>query len=137
MNSRNLLSQPNMNFKYLLLSLLSACSIIYVSSIPDQSLWGGSVLLTEHIISNLMHIPAYGLLTFLWLKAFVRTKNGSQFLTVNAIILTGLVLFALSDEIHQSFVPGRSASCMDVGLDILGIFFGLNIFRIIRAYKIL
>ena len=48
---------------------------------------------------------------------------------VNALILTGLALFAVSDEIHQSFIPGRSASCMDVGLDGLGIFLGLSVFN--------
>ena len=129
MNSRNLLSQLNMDFKYLPLSLLSVCLIIYVSSIPDRSLWV-STLFTEQLIPNLMHIPAYGLLTFFWLKVFARTKNGGQFFTVNAFILIGLAIFSISDEIHQSFVPGRSASCMDVGLDILGIFFGLFISRI-------
>ena len=44
------------------------------------------------------------------------------------LILMGLVLFAVSDEIHQSFVPGRTASCMDVGLNIVSILFGLGLF---------
>lgn len=121
--------QLSMNLKYLLLSLLNTCLIIYVSSIPDQSLWGNGSLSVQ-IISNLAHIPAYGLLTFLWLKAFDRRKNKGQYLTVNVLILMALLLFAVSDEIHQSFVPGRTPSSMDVGLDILGIFFGLSAFKI-------
>lgn len=40
----------------------------------------------------------------------------------NSPILAGLVLFAISDEIHQSFVPGRTASLMDIGLDLLDSF---------------
>jgi len=117
-----------MNLKYLLLSLLAMFLIVYVSSIPDKSLWGNDSL-SKQIIYNLAHIPAYGLLTFLWLKAFDITRSRRQFLMVNAIILTGLALFAVSDEIHQSFIPGRSASCMDVGLDGLGIFLGLSVFN--------
>lgn len=124
-----------MNLKYLFFSLLSTCLIIYVSYIPGQSLWGiGS--LNEQIIFNLTHIPAYGFLTFLWLKALDR-KNKSRFLMVNALfVLMGLILFAISEEIHQAFVPGRVASCMDVGLDTVGILFGLSVFKIFRAYNI-
>ena len=115
-----------MNFKYLLLSLLTTGLIAFVSSLPNHSLPGDSSL-SSQIISNLAHIPAYGLLTFLWLKAFERRKNRRQFLTVTALILIGLVLFAVSDEIHQSFVPGRTASYVDVGLNIVGILFGLGL----------
>ena len=43
------------------------------------------------------------------------------------------MLFAISDEFHQSFVPGRSASLMDIGLDLLGIVLGLGVFRIFRT----
>ena len=56
---------------------------------------------------------------------------------VNALfVLMGLILFAISEEIHQAFVPGRVASCMDVGLDTVGILFGLSVFKIFRAYNI-
>ena len=116
-----------MSYKYLILSLLSTALIICVSSIPGKPLWGNGSM-SEQIISNLAHIPAYGLLTFLWLKAFDRTRNRNQFHMFNALILIGLVLFAVSDEIHQSFISGRTASCMDVGLNIVGILCGLSLF---------
>jgi len=35
------------------------------------------------------------------------------------------VAYALSDEFHQSFVPTRSASAVDVGIDTLGAVLGL------------
>ena len=51
------------------------------------------------------------------------------------------VLFAASDEFHQSFVPGRNASLMDVVVfDALGAMLGLLIFgywkkrRALRKY---
>ena len=34
-------------------------------------------------------------------------------------------LYAVMDEFHQSFVPGRMASVVDIGIDIIGLFFGL------------
>ena len=92
-----------MNLKYLLLGLLITGLIAFVSSLPDPSLLGDRSL-GKQIISNLAHVPAYALLTFLWLKTFDRTRNRSRFLMANALVLAGLVLFSISDEIHQSFI---------------------------------
>jgi VanZ family protein len=44
------------------------------------------------------------------------------------------MLFAVSDEIHQSFVPGRTASFMDIGLDLIGILFGLWVFKLLGMF---
>jgi hypothetical protein len=35
------------------------------------------------------------------------------------------ILYAITDEIHQSFVPGRSSRVLDVGIDALGALLGL------------
>jgi VanZ family protein len=112
-----------MNFRYLLLSLLLAALIVFLSSMPDQSL-PGDVSEIKQVIYNLAHVPAYGLLAFLWLKSFPETKPGKKHFTVTLLILVGIVLFAISDEIHQSFVPGRTSSYMDIGLDVIGISLG-------------
>ena len=125
-----------MNFKYLVLSLLGTSFIVFVSSIPDQSLLGNGSM-CEQIISNLAHIPAYGLLTIFWLKTFESKKSRSQFFKFNGLVLIGIALFAVSDEIHQSFVPGRIASFLDLGLNTVGILSGLSVFKISRAYHIL
>jgi VanZ family protein len=41
------------------------------------------------------------------------------------------VAFACGDEYHQSFVSGRSPSMKDVGIDSIGVFFGIILVRII------
>ncbi|MDL1976441.1 MAG: VanZ family protein [Deltaproteobacteria bacterium] len=112
-----------MNFRYLLLSLLLAALIVFLSSMPDQS-FPRDVLVIKQIIYNLAHVPAYGLLAFLWLKSFPETKPGKKHFTVTLLMVAGLVLFAISDEIHQSFVPGRTSSYADIGLDVIGISLG-------------
>ena len=38
----------------------------------------------------------------------------------DVITICCVLLFAMSDEFHQSFVPGRGASLIDVGIDLLG-----------------
>ena len=123
-----------MNYKYLSFSLLSTLAIVYISSIPDQSLWGNGAL-CERIISNLAHIPAYALLSFLWLKSFAGSTSRNHIIT-SSFILGGLMLFAISDEFHQSFVPGRSASFMDIALDLIGIILGLWAFKIFNTFSI-
>jgi len=121
-----------MNHKYLSLAIFSTLLIICMSSIPNKTLWGNGSL-SEQIISNLAHIPAYALLTFLWLKSFAGTESKNNII-VFFLILSGLVLFAFADEIHQVFVPGRTASFMDIGLDLLGILFGLWVFKLLGMF---
>lgn len=43
----------------------------------------------------------------------------------------GIFLFAISDEFHQSFVPGREAKITDVGIDFLGGLAGIVLVAII------
>lgn len=44
-----------------------------------------------------------------------------------AAILGCMLLFALSDEFHQSFVLGRNPSLIDVGIDMFGAALGVCI----------
>ncbi len=120
-----------MNLKYIVVAILSTLIIIYVSSIPQQSFLGSGTL-HEQIISNLLHIPAFAVLTFLWLKSFKKEKINKRFLLFNSVILASLFLFAISDEIHQSFVPGRTSSLMDLGLNALGILCGFSAFLALK-----
>ena len=96
---------------------------------PGQFL-SGDASLTKQVISNLAHVPEYGLLAFLWLKSFAETKLGKNHFTVTSLILAGLLLFAISDEFHQSFVPGRTSSYADIGLDVIGVSLGFAAFKL-------
>jgi len=52
------------------------------------------------------------------------------------VLVLGLTeLYALSDEIHQLFVPGRTFQLMDLVLDLLGGVIGLIIYERIRAKR--
>ena len=46
--------------------------------------------------------------------------------------LTISILYAASDEFHQSFVPGRGPSIIDVGVDTGGAIVGIFIYQGIR-----
>ena len=52
-------------------------------------------------------------------------------------ILVGLI-YAITDEIHQGFTPGRTPSVIDVGIDTCGVFLGIILVLIvISVYKAL
>ena len=97
-----------------------------MSSRPDQQ-YLKVAKTTEQVISNLAHIPVYAGVTFFWLKSFVGSHKFTTYL-----IIVGVLLFSISDEFLQSFIPGRTASIKDLGLNLIGIILGiwaLNLFK--------
>ena len=44
------------------------------------------------------------------------------------------LIYAISDEIHQCFIPERSGNVIDVFIDLLGVLIGMVIFRIIKLF---
>ncbi len=75
---------------------------------------------------NLLHVPLFGLLQFLWLRALVRSgvPRGKAIL-LGCVISLGYGVF---DEWHQMFVPGRYASLTDMSLNLLGVVLATVIF---------
>ena len=84
-------------------------------------------------VQNLLHIPLFGLLAYLWLNAL--TKNGcpaKKKLIITIIITLG---YGLLDEFHQTFVPGRYGSLIDSLLNLVGIFMGILFFLFIAPKR--
>lgn len=69
------------------------------------------------------HFSEYALLAALWLWALA-PRLGARAFAVAAVIS---VLYAISDEFHQSFVPGRDADPFDALTDSLGVAFALGL----------
>jgi len=74
---------------------------------------GGSIPEWGHVLA---HFLEYALLAALWLWA-LRPGMGRGSYAVAALIT---VAYAISDEFHQSFVPGRFSDPFDVFVDALG-----------------
>lgn len=71
-----------------------------------------------------LHIFEYTVLYFTALRAFSSVSGiNHKHLVVTAIVFC--VLYSMSDEIHQVFVPGRRADGWDVVADTLGIVVGV------------
>ena len=73
---------------------------------------------TETTFYKLNHIIAYGVLTWLWWRALTPGRQVSW--PVLALAFGLAVLYGISDEIHQLFVPGRFGRVADVLFDASG-----------------
>ena len=93
------------------------------------------------VVRKTGHFGEYGILGALWillLLSFEKIRNIKKriiWLTAMGICL----VYAVSDEIHQGFVDGRTPKVLDVGIDTLGGLAGagfiLIIWLIVRRKK--
>ncbi len=78
---------------------------------------------TEKIIRKTAHFLIYTVVGFLGmalLHTYEINENKKFFISLDIG-----VLYAISDEIHQLFVPGRSAQVTDVMIDTMGVTLGI------------
>lgn len=86
----------------------------------------------EPIIRKIAHFSEYAIGGALFISLFL-TYEWTHKKQMIISILIG-VWYAILDEIHQLFVPERSGNIIDVGIDSLGIIFGVCF--IMLLYKI-
>lgn len=63
-------------------------------------------------------------------KKVKQIKEENSYLNGITISLFFGMLYAITDEIHQAFVPGRDGRILDVCIDSFGVLFGIYICRI-------
>ncbi len=80
-------------------------------------------------LDKLAHFAVYALLAFLAARAFATMPFPDQARVVPWAAASFAALYGISDEIHQSFVPGRSADVWDLVADIFGAIAGALIYR--------
>jgi len=76
----------------------------------------------DFIFKKSTHIFFYGILTILIYRALVGEGISKEKAIFWSILLA--FLYGVTDEIHQSFVPGREARVRDLGFDTIGAFIG-------------
>ena len=90
--------------------------IFFFSSQPQAALNFGQ----PAFVGKLAHVTEYAILGWLIQRAFdYRSKWWKSWLIA--------VAYAVTDEFHQSFVPGRAALATDVLIDSAGMVIGLAI----------
>jgi VanZ family protein len=109
----------NMQARWFMALLVGWCVVIYVlsaqSTLPGMDGFTGQ--------DKLVHMTAYTIMAWLFWRAFLplaqaRMAQPAMFVAVSAVVFC--MLYGLSDEWHQSFVPGRMPDVLDWLADTLG-----------------
>jgi VanZ family protein len=102
--------------------IINALSTIFPGIDPD------GIIVT--IVRKSAHFTEYALLGFFAARA-LRIDKKSPWLS---IVIAAI--YATTDEIHQSFIPGRSCELRDVLIDTAGATFGASIYWLFNRKKI-
>ena len=95
--------------------------MIFIFSLSSRQRIGISEeFIINFIIFKTLHVMEYGVLYFFFFRAFNAYSTEK---TSRAFIYAGIatLLFAISDETHQTFVPTREGSSRDIFIDTIGI----------------
>ena len=88
--------------------------IFALSSMPADQEDHGTLYL---VARKLAHFGEYALLVALWWRALIRKLPDRPAL---ALAFAIAVLYAVTDELHQTLVSGRSGRPLDVAIDTAG-----------------
>jgi VanZ family protein len=100
-----------------------AALIFALSSVPDLGTGLGG---WDLVLRKIAHAAEYAVLGVLLLRATGRAGLAFAFGAA----------YAVSDEVHQSFVPGRLGSPVDVAIDAAGVAVGIVLLQSLRSRRL-
>lgn len=108
--------------KYLLayLPAIIWASIIFAFS-SQKVIPGVEEYAPDFFMKKFAHVFVYLILYSLLQFAVNRTTQTNQTKMRLYLPIVLCCVYAISDEIHQSFVPGRTATLRDIGYDMVGV----------------
>jgi VanZ family protein len=89
-----------------------------------------TVRLIGVVIRKSVHVAEYAVLAFLVFRALEGIFATGRRREAWCFAITAL--YAVSDELHQMFVPGRGASMVDWGIDLAGVLLAI---ALMHAYE--
>ena len=101
-----------MGMIFVLSSSLFASQMSYDNTIN----WFGAL---NYVVRKCAHAVEYAVLAWLWFRS-IREPDGpvGRSLVVSCVLT---LIYAMSDEWHQSFIPERSGEWSDVAFDAVGV----------------
>ena len=85
-----------------------------------QRISPSEIFAVNFLIFKTLHVLEYALLYFLVFRALYRSfKLDKKKIFILAILFC--IFYAISDEVHQTFVPTREGAVRDVFIDTIGI----------------
>lgn len=100
--------------------VLAWCTLIFLLSTLTRTRTGPSSVWSG-LLGNLFHAFEYGLLALACALCLPRRAGWPVLdLRRGLAVLAFCALYGASDELHQAFVPGRSATPLDLLTDVVG-----------------
>lgn len=100
-----------------------AVFIFVLSAYPTKQV--SEVHLQDFIVKKTAHVIEYGIFAGLLYRAF--KKNGVKKRNAGIYSIFAALIYGASDELHQSFTPGRDPKLRDVAFDTIGAVFAIYI----------
>jgi VanZ family protein len=101
--------------------------IFYASSIPASNI---PPLFPFQDIA--FHLFIYCLLAYFFSRALKNTYSGLIPSRIIVFAIVFCIIYGITDEFHQAFVPGRTPSGLDVFIDGVGSFIGSMVAKWLR-----
>ena len=112
-------------FKFWLPVLIWAGFIFFVSSLGGEDIPG-----IFYGQDTIFHLFEYALLALLLNRALTNSRYSSLKKSKRLfLVFISCLVYAISDELHQLFVPARESSIADIVVDSFGIALGSIIYR--------
>jgi VanZ family protein len=109
------------NFIKYWLPLIAYCLLIFI-----QSSFPSPIKTPDFAFADkFLHIWGYALLGALFFRAYESLWSGGRLWRIALLSVLSAGLYGVSDEIHQYFVPGRSADILDAAADFIGAALGV------------
>ena len=84
---------------------------------------------------KLVHLIMYAVLGILFLRAYLSLTNGRYVLWWEFISILSTFIYGLTDEWHQSLVPGRFAERLDLMADGIGAIAGVCFYGYLHQHQ--
>lgn len=105
----------------------------YILSVSERvsMIFTDDVQMVNRILRKVAHFSIFLCLGFVLSLAWIRFKPIKWYSV--ALVLCVCVLYAIFDETHQLYVPGRGGQVRDVLIDSSGSVMGISLFLALRA----
>ncbi|MGB0910514.1 MAG: VanZ family protein [Nitrospirales bacterium] len=87
----------------------------------------------EGIDDKIIHAIEYAILAVLFYRVYLYGAGSSATVYAPMLAIVSAILFGMTDEVHQYFVPHRHADGWDVFADAVGALFGVRLWQWLRS----
>ena len=99
-------------------------AILIFSFSSQSTLSTSKVYWQDFVIKKSAHLFVYAVLAVLLYRSLRHTTGLNRFYLL-LFTITIITLYAITDEFHQSFTPGRGPHLRDIIIDVIGAGIGL------------